>query len=332
MLMLLILLPPLLFLILLKKLVLFPTTKLMLPPGPNTWQVIRKLSEFRKRPHIAFTDLAKTYGPLMSFRLGSQVVIVASSASTAREILQTQDRNFSGRFLPWIYYKVPGAEQSSLALSKECNDTWRFLRGISQNFIFSSKSVDSRADMRKAKVVELVRYLMSRQGQTVQLDDLMNWTIYNIISHILVSRDLFDITSDRDDKESVRVLVDEIIGMISSSLGLSDLFPIMRPMLDFGTERQATEIYRKIVYIWEDMVQERISERRDDHRLANAATSSTPPARDFLDVLIDNALPDDRICMVIMVWPFLMILSNIHMYTYTCMILCTYTYIRDKLN
>ncbi|KAK6124309.1 hypothetical protein DH2020_041966 [Rehmannia glutinosa] len=36
-------------------------------------------------------------------------------------------------------------------MSKECNDTWKFLRGISQNFIFSSKSVDTKVGMRKTR-------------------------------------------------------------------------------------------------------------------------------------------------------------------------------------
>ncbi|KAI3458187.1 hypothetical protein Pfo_014850, partial [Paulownia fortunei] len=276
---------PLFFLFLKKSL--FGATHL--PPGPNAWQVLGNISEFRKKPHVALTNLAKVYGPIMSLRLVGQVVVIASAAAAAKEILKTQDRIFSGRYLPGVYYKIPRAQQSSLAMSTECNDTWKFLRGISQNFIFSSKSVESKADMRKAKVVEMVKHLQSKAGEVVKLDDLLNATIYNIISDILVSRNVFDVRGECENDEKVRALVNEIIEMVSS-LGLSDLFPILK-MVDFLSKEKGLEIYRKIMYIWGEMVKERRSARRDDNAVS---------ARDFLDVLLENALPDDQICIVIM--------------------------------
>lgn len=267
-----------------------------LPPGPSTWQIMRRASEFGKRPHAALRDLAKEHGPLMTLRLGSQVVIIASSAAAAKEILQTQDRNLSGRYVPWLYNSFPEVEQTAIALSPDCSDRWRFLRGIAQNCVFSAKSIDSRADMRKAKVAEMVRYLRSRQlGRVVKLDDLIESTIYNIISDILVSRDLFDIERSEDEDEdgkNVKALVQEIIETVSSSLGLFDLFPILRK-LDCGTKGKATELCRKITRVWEDIIEERRSS-------ANYNSSSSTP-RDFLDALLENAVPDRQICMIVMV-------------------------------
>lgn len=261
-----------------------------LPPGPNVWQLLGNISEFRKKPHVAFTNLAKVYGPIMSLRLGSRVVVVASTAAAAREILKTQDRNFSGRYLPWVYYKIPSAKHSSLAMSKECNDTWKFLRGISQNFIFSSKSVELTAEMRKVKVMEMVKYLRSKEGEVVKLDDVICATVTNIISTILVSRNLFDIRGENENDEKVKALVNRIVEMVSS-LGLSDLFSIMK-MVDFHTARKGVEIYRKIMCVWGDMVQERRG-RRDNNAIS---------ARDFLDILLaDNTLSDDQICILFMV-------------------------------
>ncbi|KAL7109100.1 hypothetical protein ACP275_06G154000 [Erythranthe tilingii] len=268
-----------LVLLFLKKLGLFGSTE-KLPPGPNTWQVLRKVSEFRKQPHIAFSNLAKVYGPIISLRLGGQFLIIASSAATAKEILKTQDRNFSGRFLPLVYYKIPSAEQSSVVMSKECNATWKFLRGMSQNFIFSNKSVESKAYLRKSKVLEMI----------VNLDNIMNSTLSNIISDVLVSRNVFDITREEEtnDHENMRALVHEIVDMVSSSVGLSDLFPFMR-FLDFRSGKKAMEIHKKMMHMWGDMVKERRSHRVHDVNYS---------ARDFLDVLIDNSLTDDQIYVV----------------------------------
>ncbi|KAK6132128.1 hypothetical protein DH2020_034119 [Rehmannia glutinosa] len=229
----------------------------------------------------------------MSIRLGGQVVVIASSASSAKEILKTHDRIFSGRFLPMVYYKIPGAQQSSLAMSKECNDTWKFLRGISQNFIFSSKSVESKAGMRKAKAAEMVEYLQSRNGEVVKLEDILNATIYNILSDILVSRNLFHVSGDCADDERVRGLVNEIIEMVSG-LGLSDLFPSLK-IIDFRSKVKALEIYRKMMYVWGDTVKERRLARRVGDGDCNAISG-----RDFLDVLLEYDLPDDQICITVM--------------------------------
>lgn len=53
-------------------------------------------------------------------------------------------------------------------------------RGISQSSIFSSRSIESRAGRRKAKAV----------------DDVVNSVVYNIVSDMLVSRELFDMTRE----------------------------------------------------------------------------------------------------------------------------------------
>lgn len=90
-------------------------------------------------------------------------------------------------------------------------------------------------------------------------------------------------------------VVKEIIEMVSS-LGLLDFFPFLRTV-DFCTKRKAMEIYRKVMYIWGDVVKERRSERTRGGG-SNADSSS---GGDFLDVLLDHALPDDQICMTIMV-------------------------------
>ncbi|KAL8049711.1 hypothetical protein ABFX02_06G037100 [Erythranthe guttata] len=283
------------FFISLKKLGFFGSSSTeKLPPGPNALQLLRKVSEFRNKPHIAITTLAKLYGPIMSFHLGTQVVIIASSSSAAKQIFKTHDQNFSGRYLTSVFCKLPTIEHCSLAMSRECNATWKLLRDVTQNVIFSSKSVHSKACTRKAKVAEMVEYIRSKAGETVDLEDLMNSTIYNIISDVLVSRNLVDITREDEGDGKVRAVVREIIDLVSSSVGLSDLFPVLRKLNLPSTKRKAMEIHGKIMYIWEDIVKERRSEKRD-RGLVDANSGG-----DFLDVMIENGFPDDQICNVTM--------------------------------
>ncbi|XP_059599031.1 cytochrome P450 76T24-like [Vitis vinifera] len=49
------------------------------------------------KPHQSLTNLSKTYGPVMSLKLGSISTIVISSPETAKEVLHRNDQAFSGR-------------------------------------------------------------------------------------------------------------------------------------------------------------------------------------------------------------------------------------------
>jgi len=53
-----------------------------------------------KLPHRSLACLAERYRPLMTVRLGTNLVIVASLPSTAHEILQTHRASLSGRSAP----------------------------------------------------------------------------------------------------------------------------------------------------------------------------------------------------------------------------------------
>ena len=52
-----------------------------LQPGPRPFPIIGNLLELGDKPHQSLTTLSKTYGPLMSLKLGSTTTIVISSSA-----------------------------------------------------------------------------------------------------------------------------------------------------------------------------------------------------------------------------------------------------------
>ncbi|PWA45901.1 cytochrome P450 [Artemisia annua] len=74
-------------------------TKKNLPPGPPQLPIIGNLHQMGKKPHVSTAMFAKKYGPLISLRLGSQQLVVASSSQAAMEIFSRLRRHLSGRIM-----------------------------------------------------------------------------------------------------------------------------------------------------------------------------------------------------------------------------------------
>ncbi|KAL3812511.1 hypothetical protein ACJIZ3_013779 [Penstemon smallii] len=268
-----------------------------LPPGPYIWQLLRNFSMYLNIPHIALKNLSKIYGPLISFRVGGQLIVVASSPNTAREILKT--RTLSGRFMPLVYCHIPGVTKASVVMARECDDSWKSLRAIGQGYIFSSKAVESNNMIRKLKVKEMVNYIRTKQlGQSLKIENVVFPTFVNVISNILASRDLVGIDlGGKIDRKVVSFV--ESVTENSNSLGLSDIYPILKK-IDFWSKRKAMNMLHDIQLIWGDIVKE----RKINMSHGKNTGSST---RDFFDELLIAASDTTTLTTV---WLMVEIIKN----------------------
>ena len=126
-----------------------------IPPGPKPWPIVGNLLQMGQKPHITMTQFAKHHGPLISLRLGTQLLIVGSSPSAATEILKTHDRLLSTRYMPKMM-NIDGIYPShvSLMFAPVCNQRWRSLRSLCQAQLFSAQSIESRLLLMQTKMIE----------------------------------------------------------------------------------------------------------------------------------------------------------------------------------
>ncbi|KAL6986117.1 hypothetical protein U1Q18_019484 [Sarracenia purpurea var. burkii] len=131
------------------------TTHRQLPPGPPPLPIIGNLLKINdKQPHISFACLAKTYGPIMTIKLGQTTAVVVSSPSMAKEILQKHDLAFSNR-ANMDSSRALNHHQFSMTWLPNA-EKWRRLRKICNSHIFSSQKLDAKHNLRRLKVEELV--------------------------------------------------------------------------------------------------------------------------------------------------------------------------------
>lgn len=101
-----------------------------LPPSPWALPVIGHLHHLvGALPHRGMRDLARHHGPLLLLRLGGLPVVVASSATAAREVMKTRDIDLATRPVSrMIRLAIPeGAEGVVFA---PYGDIWRLMRKI----------------------------------------------------------------------------------------------------------------------------------------------------------------------------------------------------------
>ncbi|XP_027067997.1 probable (S)-N-methylcoclaurine 3'-hydroxylase isozyme 2 [Coffea arabica] len=260
-------------------LLVFTQRKTRLPPGPFAWPVIGNLFDLDgKKPHIALSRLAQSYGPLISLRFGARLVVVASSPEAAREIFMTHNRDLSGRHVVQLAKILPQIDTSMIAMAAECNERWRFLRSTAHSELFSAQALESFSQIRLDKAKEMLDFLASKDGEVVKISDILLATSANIMSNAMVSQDIVSWKNIGEVRRCIRRLLEFGIP------GLADLFPAIG-CLDFWTKQKAVECTRILRETWIDIVSKRRGGRAD------VAFCS----RDFLDVLVENSFDDYQI-------------------------------------
>lgn len=263
-----------------------------LPPGPFAWPIIGNLLQMGKDVHVSLANLAKVHGPLMSLRLGTQLLVVGSNAAAAREILKTHDRKLSGRFVSHSFaIGSPERNHLSLGFAKECTDQWRLLKTFSGSHLFSTKAIEAHKNVRETKVLELVSFLTVKAGENKMVDigRAAYTTFINIMSNAIFSVDILDYEGKGSGKE-IKKLFMEIIEM-GGIPNLSDFYPILGGFDFQGLYKKSSEIYHKLPTFWEHIIAKRRKTRSDVSK-----------KNDFLDALLDKQFSDEQINQLIAVY------------------------------
>jgi (E)-8-carboxylinalool synthase len=130
-----------------------------LPPGPKPYPLVGNLLQLgaTSLPHVTFTSLSKTYGPIFTLQLGQVTTIIISSHEYARKLFQNHDLALAGRHEPDAVRIQSHHEWSVPFLSP--SPRWRSLRRLCTAELFTSKRLDSHVPLRREKVQELLDFV-----------------------------------------------------------------------------------------------------------------------------------------------------------------------------
>ncbi|KAG8375385.1 hypothetical protein BUALT_Bualt10G0094500 [Buddleja alternifolia] len=247
-----------------------------LPPGPYPFPIIGNVLQLGQNPHQSLTKLSKTYGPLMSLKVGSQNVVVASSPEMAKEVLLKHDHVLSGRTV------IAAAEAQDHNISSMAflpvNDAWRKLRKISREQMFSTHQLDISEDLRRAKLKKLRDYVNECcvSGRSVRIEQAAFTTTLSLMSSTLFSVDFgnYDTNSTQEFKHAIQSVVDTV-----SAPNLADFFPTLRMIDPQGIKKRAEVHFEKLLGIFENIINQRLESRKNN--------TGGPKKKDMLEALLD---------------------------------------------
>ncbi|KAI3797213.1 hypothetical protein L1987_32470 [Smallanthus sonchifolius] len=206
-----------------------------------------------KNPHLVAANFAKKYGPLISLRLGTRLLVVACSPEAAMQVLKTQDRHLSGR-------SIPDALQQSFidyyfVWARDCNEHWKSCRTLCRLELFSAKAIEAQSNLRNAKLAHMLDFLNNTQGKVVKIEELIFTTLINTLSNILFNKDFLDLKDD----ETAHHLKFGLLKILENSVtpNVSDFFPIVGGLDLQGLRKDSLNHLNELSSFSEVIVKER---------------------------------------------------------------------------
>ncbi|KAG9454533.1 hypothetical protein H6P81_007437 [Aristolochia fimbriata] len=226
-----------------------------LPPGPPGVPIFGNLPTLDKNLHHHLTRLAKTYGPVMSLRLGRRLCVVVSSPSVAKELLKEQDAIVANHDVPTSAMVLPNGLHG-LAWAPH-GQQWRTLRRLTVGGLLSSASLDPYRPLRRRKISQMVQRVhdCAVAGAPVQVRNLVYSTLYDVITGMLWGGVLQEKGMEKAAKE-FRQVVEDIQGTFGR-LNISDFFPILAPLDLQGLERKRKKIADRLHRILDSIISQR---------------------------------------------------------------------------
>ncbi|KAK9273284.1 hypothetical protein L1049_018091 [Liquidambar formosana] len=257
------------------------TTKL--PPGPRPLPIIGNFFELGNKPHQSLADISKTYGPLVTLKLGSTTVIIVSSPHTAGEVLHKNDHVMSNRPTLDAARALDHHEFSVVWLPAAAH--WRNLRKVCTLQMLTVQRLNASQALRQKKVQELVDHVHERcsSGLAVDIGRAAFTTALNLISNTFFSIDLahYRSNSSQDFKELVWNVMEE-----TGRPNIADYLPALRFIDPQGIRRRNAVYLKKLFDIFDGIINQRSQLR------ASSVTSSG--TNDVLDALLRLTKENDH--------------------------------------
>lgn len=250
------------------------------PPGPMKLPIIGNIHQLAGTdlPHHPITELAKTYGPMMSIQLGQISSVVFTSVEGAREVLRSQGELFAER--PLLLAAEIVLYNRMDIIFGSYGDHWRQLRKLCTLEVLSAKRIQSFSSLRVEELLNFVRLVNSKAGTPINLSKTLFSLTNSIIARIAIGKKC-------KNQEALLNLIEHVIEA-SGGFSIADLFPSLKFLhVITGTKHRLEKLHRTTDQILGDIIDEHIAKRAASKNGGGSENDDKKEAKNLLDVLLD---------------------------------------------
>ncbi|KAL4560043.1 hypothetical protein LXL04_032191 [Taraxacum kok-saghyz] len=220
-------------------------------PSPRKLPIIGNFHQLGSSPYHSLHILSQKHGPLMLLHFGSIPMLVASSPSSAHEILKTHDLSFSSRpslTIPNILFY----EAKDIAFSPY-GEFWRQLKSTVVVHMLSNTQVKSFRQVREKEISRMIGVLEESGGSLVDMGSLLMSLTNNIICRVAVGRTY-------DDSKLTDLMIKYLNMLTCFSVG--SFIPLLSWVDRLsGLEKNARKIAKECDEFLEDVVEEHLKKK-----------------------------------------------------------------------
>ncbi|KQK04088.1 flavonoid 3',5'-hydroxylase 1 [Brachypodium distachyon] len=226
---------------------------LPLPPGPRGYPVVGALPLLGRAPHRALATMAKLHGPIMHLTLGRQGVVVASTPAAARLFLKEHGASFLDR---------PTGDAAPTLLAYGAQDLvfapygprWRRLRRECSIGLLGPQALVNWADTRREEVGHMVRAVLARRGEAVEVPEFLFCAMANMIGQAAVGRRVLDDAGG----EATREFKEMVVELMTSAglVNIGDFVPAVAWMDLQGLVRKMRRLWTRLDRVWARLLSE----------------------------------------------------------------------------
>ncbi|XVE55975.1 hypothetical protein DITRI_Ditri03aG0200500 [Diplodiscus trichospermus] len=247
-----------------------------------------------KPAHLTLGDLADTYGPIFTVRLGMHPTLVVSNWEIAKECFTTNDKAFVNRPRS-LAAELLGYDYAMFGFSPY-GPYWRHIRKIATLEVLSNHRLEKLKHIRESEVktsikqlYELVVKARSNSSSEKVVVEMKRWfwTLnINMIFKMVIGKRYSELETshEKDENERRRKAIRDVLEL-TGTFTVADSLPFLR-WLDLGGYEKAM---RKTAKELDRMLDKCLEE----HRQKRKAVKSDGEHDDFMDVML-SLLEDAR--------------------------------------